>query len=154
MQPFGHKRHGPKIGGSAPLGEGELGPHLTQRGQGRGLPACQLPSFILIHPTICRQYSNVKDRQTRQTDRQRSDSIGRTVLERPFVKRFAVCYRTVVCPVCLSRPKPHCVRWGPSSPQKGHSLSPIFGPCLLCQNGRPFQLLLTTCTNGRPKIKM
>ena len=63
----------------------------------------------------------------------------------PFVKRFALCYRTVVlscpvCPVCLSvckvdvlwpngwtdqddtrrarrpGPWPHCVRWGPSSP--------------------------------------
>ena len=58
---------------------------------------------------------------------------------RPFVKRFALCYRSVVCPVCLScpvcdvralwpngwtdqdetwragrprpRPWPHCVRW-------------------------------------------
>ena len=30
MQPFGHTRHGPKIGGFRPLGKGELGPHLTQ----------------------------------------------------------------------------------------------------------------------------
>jgi len=65
---------------------------------------------------------------------------------RPFVKRFALCYRTVVlsvlsCPVCLSvcnvgvlwpngwmhqdatwhegssQPMRHCVRWGPSSPR-------------------------------------
>ena len=54
---------------------------------------------------------------------------------RPFVKRFALCYRSVVCPVCnvgvlwpngwmdqdetghagTLRPWPHCVRWGPSS---------------------------------------
>ena len=38
---------------------------------------------------------------------QRSDSIGRTVFGRPFVKRFALCYQTVVClsvylSVCLS----------------------------------------------------
>jgi len=34
-----------------------------------------------------------------------------------------------------SRPRPrrHCVRWGPSSPQKGHS-PPLFGPCLLWPN--------------------
>jgi len=81
-------------------------------------------SFILIHPTIWPQYSNVTDRQTnrqttRQTDRQRSDSIGRTVLGRLFLRRFALYYRTVVCPVCLSRPKP----------QKGPSLSPIIGLC-------------------------
>jgi len=30
MQPFGRNRYGPKIGGLCPLGEGELGPHLTQ----------------------------------------------------------------------------------------------------------------------------
>jgi len=37
-----------------------------------------------------------------------------------------------------------CVRWGPNSPQnKGHS--PNFGPCLLWPNGRPSQLLLSTC---------
>ena len=36
-----------------------------------------MPSFILIHPTVWPQYTNVTDRQ----DRQRSDSIGRTVLQ-------------------------------------------------------------------------
>ena len=90
------------------------------------------------------------------------------------------------------RPRRHCVRWGPNSPQKGalpplfdhvycgqtagwikmplgkevgcsaghilldgdpappnkeHSQrqSPIFGPCVLWPNGRPSQLLLSTC---------
>jgi len=59
------------------------------------------------------------------------------VFGRPFVKRFTLCYRTIVCPVCLwlwcvvakrldgsrwtwhgSRPRSRsrCVRWGPSSP--------------------------------------
>jgi len=34
----GHKRHGPKRGGLlCPLSREELGPHLTQRGLGRGL---------------------------------------------------------------------------------------------------------------------
>ena len=28
----------------------------------------------------------------------------RTIFGRPFVKRFALCYQTVVCPVCLSCP--------------------------------------------------
>jgi len=35
---------GQNIGGYAPLMEGELGPHLTQCGQGRGLPPCQVSS--------------------------------------------------------------------------------------------------------------
>ena len=73
------------------------------------------------------------------------------IFGRPFVKRFALSYRTVVClscpvcPVCnvgvlcpsgwvdqdetchagRPRPRPHCVRWGPSCPpalkRKGHS---------------------------------
>jgi len=48
-----------------------------------------MPSFILIHPTVWPQYSNVTYRQTgvdtgqtdRQTHRQRSDDIERTVLQ-------------------------------------------------------------------------
>jgi len=42
MQPFGRNRYGPKIGELCPFGGGELGPHLTEYGQGRGLPACQV----------------------------------------------------------------------------------------------------------------
>jgi len=30
------------------------------------------------------------------------------------------------------RPRPHCVRWGPISLQKGHSV-PIFGPCIVAK---------------------
>ena len=73
------------------------------------------------------------------------------IFGQPFVKRFALCYQTAVCLSVLSvcnvgvlwpngwmdqdetwhggrpRPRPHCVRWGPSSPpQRGHS-PPIFG---------------------------
>ena len=36
-----------------------------------------MPSFILIHPIVWPQYTNVTDRQ----DRQWSDKIGRTVLQ-------------------------------------------------------------------------
>ena len=33
------------------------------------------------------------------------------------------------------RPRPHCVRWGPSFPtKKGAQQPPIFGPCLLWSN--------------------
>jgi len=73
----------------------------------------------------------------------------------PFLKRFALCYQTVVlsvlsCPVCDGvlwpngwtdqdetwhggRPqsRPHCVRLGPSSPQKGHS-PPQFSAHVCC----------------------
>jgi len=40
-----------------------------------------MPSFILIHPTVWPQYTNVTDRETDRQDRQRSDYIGRTVLQ-------------------------------------------------------------------------
>jgi len=84
---------------------------------------------------------------------------SRMVFRWPFVKRFALCYRTVVCPVLSlcdvralwpngwtdqdetwhagrPRPWPHCIRWGPSSSSpKGAQHPPIFGPCLLQPNG-------------------
>jgi len=42
------------------------------------------------------------------------------------------------------RPRPYCVTWGSSFPHMWRS-PPIFGPCLLWPNGRPSQLLLSTC---------
>jgi len=70
MQPFGRNGYEPKIGGCAPLGDGEMGPHLTQCGQDRGLPACQVSSWSVKpfdHGT-----------PTLQTDRQ--DSTGQTTV--------------------------------------------------------------------------
>jgi len=132
-------------------------------------PTC-MPSFILIRPTVWPQYTNVTDRQTNRTDRQRTDSIGRTVLQTVAQKWFALSYRTVVClSVCnvvvlwpngwmdqdktlhagRPRPWPHCVRWGPSSPsprERGTAgCSPLFLAHLYCGNGRPSQLLLSSC---------
>jgi len=109
-------------------------------------PTCT-PSFILIHPAVWPQYTNVTDRTGGQTvrqtdrikrqDRKRSDSIARNVFGRPFVKRFALCYRPLsdlyVCDVGVlwlngwmdqdatwyegrPLPRPHCVRWGRSYP--------------------------------------
>ena len=98
MQPFGHNRYGPKIGGCAPLGRGAVSSSDTV--WPRPGPIC-VPSFIFIHPTAWLQYTDVTDRTDRQ-DKQRSDSIGRTVLQTVAQKRFAPSYRTVVCLcVCL-----------------------------------------------------
>ena len=72
MQPFDRKLGG----GCAPLWEGELGPHLTQCGQGRGLPACQVSSWS-VQPFD----HSARTLQTDRTDKQRTDSIGRTVLQ-------------------------------------------------------------------------
>jgi len=57
----------------------------------------------------------------------------RDIFERPFVKRFALCYHWHA-----GRPRPwrYCIRWGPSSPPpKGHSPHPMFGPFILWPNG-------------------
>ena len=81
------------------------------------------------------------------------------IFRRPFVKRFCLCYRTVVLSILpvsnvgvlwpngwmdqdetwhVDRPRtwPHCVSWGPSSPSpKGaQPPTPIFGPYLLRRN--------------------
>jgi len=50
----------PKIGACPPMGEGELGPHLTMWPM---WPTCR-PSFILIRQTVWPQYTNITDRQT------------------------------------------------------------------------------------------
>ena len=74
--------YGPKIGGLCPFGEGELGPHLAQCGQGRGLPACQVSSWS-VPP-----FGHNTPSQTGQTDRHRTDSIGQTVLQTVGQKRY------------------------------------------------------------------
>jgi len=44
------------------------------------------------------------------------------------------------------RPRPHCVRRGPSPPpEKEAQQGPVFRPCLLWPNARPSQLLLSSC---------
>jgi len=87
IQPFSRNGYGPKMG-VCPLGGGELGPHLTQCGHSRGLPACQVSSWSVKpfgHNTPTLQTG--QDR-TDTTDRQRSDSIGRTVLQTVAQKRL------------------------------------------------------------------
>jgi len=84
IQPFGHNRHGPKIGGGSvvPPFWGLAGSPSTTMWPGQR--PTSMPSFILIHETVWPQYTNVTDRTgpDRQTDRgKRSDSIGQTVLE-------------------------------------------------------------------------
>jgi len=71
---------GRKLEVCAPLGEGELGHHLTQCGQGRGLPACQVSSWS-VQPFGHSARTSQTDRTDRQ-DRQRTDSIGRTVAQK------------------------------------------------------------------------
>ena len=94
---------------------------------------------------------------TRQFHRQSSSVINCHtflfyVFRRPFVKRLALCYRTVVlslsCPVCdvgalwpngwmdqdeawhagRPRPWPHCVTWRISSRKKKGTAPPTFRP--------------------------
>jgi len=56
-----------------------------------------MPSFILIRQTVWPQYTNVTDRTGQdRTDRQRSDSIGRTILQTVAQKcRQTTVYVTV-----------------------------------------------------------
>ena len=66
--------------GAVPLLEGEDGSPSNTTSPGPR-PTRVPKSFILIHPTVWPQYTNVTDRQTDRQDRERSDSIGRTVLQ-------------------------------------------------------------------------
>jgi len=60
IQPFGHNRHGPKIGGCDPFGWGGAGsPSNTMW---PGPRPTSMTSSILIHPTDWPQYTNVTNR--------------------------------------------------------------------------------------------
>jgi len=85
------------------LGEGELGPHLTQCGQGRGLPACQVSSWS-IQPFGHNAPTSQTDRtgDTWQTGQTGQDN-GPIALGEAFYKRspkndmsklevFCTCY--------------------------------------------------------------
>ena len=83
---------GRKLGDCAPLGEGAGSPPNTMW---PGLRPTSMPSFILIHPTVWPQYTNVTDRQ----DRQRSDSIrtnGRSKIS-VYTLKYAVGLMSVSC---------------------------------------------------------
>jgi len=51
----------------------------------------------------------------------------------------------------MPRPRPHCLAWAPTSPQKGHS-PPIFCTCLLWPNGWMDQD--ATWYRGRPRPRI
>ena len=44
------------------------------------------------------------------------------------------------------RPRPHCVRRGPSSPRDRCTAAPLFLAHVFCGHGRPSQLLLSSCS--------
>ena len=91
-------RHGPKIRGGSwlcPFSGGGAGSPCNTMWP--GTRPTSMRSFILIHPVVWPQYTNVTERQTdRRTDRQtgqRSDSIGRIVLQTVAQKRHRyVCH--------------------------------------------------------------
>jgi len=86
MQPFGHNRYGPKIGGLCPpFFWGSGSPFNTMW---PGPRPSWMPSFILIPPAVWPRCANVTDSTDRQTDRQRSDSTGRSVLQTVAQKFF------------------------------------------------------------------
>jgi len=70
IQPFGRNRHGPKIGGCAPLGSWVVRPHLTQRRLGRGLPPYQVASCNMC-PSLIQIGSKTAEKNctNRQTNR-------------------------------------------------------------------------------------
>jgi len=77
---FGHNRRGPKSGGCSapPLFRGSWFPSNTMS---PGPRPTSIPSDILIHPTVWPQYTNVTDKQDRQTDN------GPITQGEPFYKR-------------------------------------------------------------------
>ena len=77
MQPFGGNGYGPENGWLCPFRKGELGPHLIQCGQAEAY----LHAKFHLDPSNRFSTIHQRHRQTDRQDRQRSDSIGRTVLQ-------------------------------------------------------------------------
>jgi len=75
---------GRKLGGLCPFRGGELGPHLTQCGQGEAY----LHAKFHLDPSNSLATIHQRYRQTDRQDRQRTDSIGRTVLQTVAQKRL------------------------------------------------------------------
>ena len=82
MQPFARNRYGPKLGGVPLWVRGS--PSNTMWPGSR--PTC-VPSFILIRPTVWPQWTNVTDRQDRQTDRRTRQRRCPIAYGEPFYKR-------------------------------------------------------------------
>jgi len=104
------------------------------------------PAAAAAEPTVSSTFSTQRSTVHCTCDLSFSYTL---VFGRPFVKRFALCYRTIVCPVCLvcdvgvwsngstdqnetwragrPRPRPHCVKWRPSSPKQA-AQPPTFRP--------------------------
>jgi len=142
IQPFGHNRHGPKIGGCAPLG-GAGSPCITKSlGPTSTSLSTFVPSGILIHqavwpkqtwtgcfpfwwggagspsktmwpgprptsmPSLFEPFGHNLHQRYRQnrTDRQRSDSIGRTVLQTVAQKQKYDSNEIMSRPCCRNAP--------------------------------------------------
>ena len=83
------------MGGCAPLGRGIWVPiyHNVVRAE------TYLHAKFRLDLSNCLATVHERHRQDNKQDRQRTDSIGRTVLQTVAQKRFALCYRTVVLSV-------------------------------------------------------
>jgi len=78
---------------------------------------------------------------------------GRYLYSAGWPSRWALAHILVQFYDCILAPpgeydKMDC---GRQPSRKWHKPPPLFGPCLLWPNGRPSQLLLSTCTDDRPK---
>ena len=83
--------------------------------------------------------------------------IARLLFKDSYWPRFnSACVLSATLNHISSSPvySPGCFGFRPSPihlPKSSRAVPLLFDPCLLWPNGRPSQLLLNTCTNGRPK---
>jgi len=99
-RPYGHNRHGPKIGELlCPFPWGSWVPSNTMSSGHRPI---SVPSGILIHPAVWPQHTNVADRTGQTTVRY---STGRTVLQTVAQKRHKITFsRDTIKPRCYVGP--------------------------------------------------
>ena len=84
----------------------------------------------------------------RKRQRKAKETMGRWYKRLDWEDAGRLCDKSTPWYGSRTRPRPHCVRRGPSSsPRKGHSIPPLFSAHLYCGHCCPFQLLLSFCQN-------
>jgi len=145
-RPFGHNRHRPKIGGLCPV-LGRAGhtnsPQFSDNvrcGQTVGWTKMPLGMEVGLGPGDFVFDGEPAPPFPPDKTAQPAPIFGPCLLwPNGWMDEDATWYGS------RSRPRPHCVRRGPSSPHERGTTASLFSAQLYCGHGRPSQLLLSSC---------
>ena len=95
-----------------------------------------LPQKASAYATLCSMWTQLPPEKGTLTPTQ--------FLAYVFCGQMAGWMKKLLCTAVDLGPRPHCTRRGPSSHERG-TAAPLFLAHVYCGNGRPSQLLLSSC---------